>query len=58
MHFRHRTTKAVREVSGNSPEGRELSKSNDWDRIESGRVDEPDLPPGVMQPPEPVVSDD
>lgn len=53
MFFRHRTTKAVRDVNGNSPEGRDLAASDEWDRIEGPtKIDPADVPePGVVDAP-------
>lgn len=56
MLYRNKQSKAVADVNGSSTEGKELAKSSEWDRIEAGEVNEPDLPPGVQdQPTDPEV---
>ena len=57
MDFRHKQTKAVQSVTG--PDAEALKKDPDWERIESGEIDESaQMPAGVQQPPQPVVPDD
>lgn len=51
MFYRNKHTKAVADVNGNSTEGKKLAKSDDWDRIEAGDINDPDLPSGVVDHP-------
>jgi len=54
MDYRHTATKAVRSVKGGSRDAKALDKDPEWERIEAGEIDDADqLPPGVVQPPEP-----
>lgn len=51
--YRHRITKEVVSASGNSPEGRDLAKSDDWDKCPTSEIDddfEP-MPAGVQDAP-------
>lgn len=50
--FRHRVTKAVVSVSGNSTEGKALAKDPDWDKCApESTVDVEPMPPGVQDAP-------
>lgn len=52
MDFRHRITKEVITVSGNTPEGRDLAKNDDWERCPPSETEELEvLPPGVQNAP-------